>query len=51
MLAAIELERLKQKISELTKQELTQFYKLTYQEAYKEGKKDAQITCGCQEED
>lgn len=51
MLAALALAEMIKKLGELTPSKLTEFYKLTYQEAYKEGQKDAQIACGCQEED
>lgn len=51
MLAAIQLDQLIKKLPKITASDLTALYKLTYKEAYGEGKKDAQITCGCQEED
>ncbi len=51
MLAAMMLEELGKQAPNITKKQLTDFYKLIYNEAYKEGREDAKIACGCQEED
>lgn len=54
MLAALMLEELLQitKTSQtVTPQQLNDLYKTTWKEAFKEGRRDARQTCGCQEDE
>lgn len=47
MLAALRLEQLIKKLPQVTRQDLIDFYRDTYKEAFTEGQKDARLVCGC----
>ena len=51
MLAALKLEALIKQLPNVTKQQLIDFYRSTYKEAFNEGRKDARAVCGCQPQD
>lgn len=47
MAAAIKLAELTRQGTPVTSQQLVELYKLTYEEAFKEGMKEQRFTCGC----
>jgi len=51
MLAALLLDQLQKKSDPVTPKDLTELYKLTYKEAYKEGQRDQQSKCGCNQDE